>query len=80
MMTDSKNKLTARPAFGILVLGILLIVISLVLMLGFYATPHANGIDSDFGAQIGLAPIVYAGIGLGSTISVIAALRLFFFR
>ena len=77
-MTDSKNKLTTRPAFGILILGILLIVISLALMLGFYSSPHANGIASDFGAQIGLAPVVYAGIFLGSASSVIAALRLLF--
>jgi hypothetical protein len=75
---DNKPKVTARPAFGVLVLGLMMIVISLALMLGFYATPHANGIANDFGAQIGLAPIVYAGIGLGSVISVIAAFRLWF--
>lgn len=65
-----------RPGFGALVLGVFITLISLAPLLLFYATPHENGIASDFGAQIGLAPLVFIGVTIGGITALVGLLRL----
>jgi hypothetical protein len=69
--TQKLNKPGCAPLF----IGIFLAVLGATPMVAFYLTPHANGIASDFGAQITIAPFSYLFIGIGSVVVFIGLVR-----
>ncbi len=77
---SSQRRLTTRPAFGILLLGVIAVALAFAPMLAFYSMPHENGVASDYWAQLDVAPITFLGLAIGSPVAVISALRLAFFK
>ncbi|MEN9752940.1 MAG: hypothetical protein RL670_631 [Actinomycetota bacterium] len=72
---DKMAQKVNKPGCASMFVGAFLLVLGLVPMLGFYLTPHENGIASDFGAQITIAPFSYLFIALGSLVTFIGLVR-----
>ena len=69
-----------RPAFGVMLLGIMMELLAYLIWLSFVLTHDGIGVNSDFGAQIDIAPITYLSVLVGAVIIFISGLVLIFRR
>ena len=69
-----------RPAFGVMLLGIMMELLAYLIWLSFVLSHDGIGVNSDFGAQIDIAPITYLSVFVGAVIIFISGLVLIFRR
>jgi hypothetical protein len=83
-MGDSPKKRSMRwyqrPAFGVMLLGIMMELLAYLIWLSFVLSHDGIGVNSDFGAQLDIAPFTYLSVFVGAVIIFISGLVLTFKR
>ena len=83
-MGDSQKKRSIRwyqrPAFGVMLLGIMMELLAYLIWLSFVLSHDGIGVNSDFGAQLDIAPFTYLSVLVGAVIIFISGLVLIFRR